>query len=177
MAFDQLALEDARLLKRSIFNGLHPSKAPGHPWPRTDGPANQRSLRPRRGGATPRLGDSAPVTRAAARGRRSIRSRNALPGYSDPLVPDPDRVTGAPFRSPLYLPRRRAARAWTSRGLVKKSLNAGIDLANGTISLETDIYQYSLPFELIFRILRAQQSVSACSLHRDRRCGSSWPGP
>ena len=30
---DQLAIREARLPNRSIFNGLQPSKMPDHPWP------------------------------------------------------------------------------------------------------------------------------------------------
>jgi hypothetical protein len=30
---DQLAIREARLPNRAIFNGLQPSKMPGQPWP------------------------------------------------------------------------------------------------------------------------------------------------
>jgi hypothetical protein len=30
---DQLAIREARLTNRSIFNGLQPSEMPSHPWP------------------------------------------------------------------------------------------------------------------------------------------------
>jgi hypothetical protein len=96
--------------------------------------------RPARGSSQPSL-DQIQQRPLRATQPRLLRTRTGSPTHrSDPSFPTPSP------RGPLV----------ESRGLVKKSLNAPIDPANGTISLETDIDQYFLPFELIFRILRAR---------------------